>query len=245
MHTDEQNEDQNHDQNHGETVDSVEPVESSELVVEVSDEKKSPSRKLILGIIAGIVVVAVAVATTLALTVFKPEVVANVGKDVVTVKDVTNSVNEILAERKGVDTTGMQIATGADLTLAEVNFHVIAYLLADTAAANKITVSDGDVAARKASIISQVGSASKLPQALVAANIASEDLNLYIRSLLYDEQLAALLEKAGVSQANAGTALETDVAAEATKIGVSINPKYGVWDPSQAVVSPPKVSAKK
>lgn len=244
MHTDEQNEDQNHDQNHDETVDSVEPVESSELVVEVSDEKKSPSRKLILGIIAGIVVVAVAVATTLALTVFKPEVVANVGKDVVTVKDVTNSVNEILAERKGVDTTGMQIATGADLTLEEVNFHVIAYLLADTAKANNVTVSDAEVATRKASIVSQLGSAADLPKALVAANIASADLNLYIRSLLYDEKLANLLEAKGVSQADAGAKLQADVATEATDIGVKINPKYGNWDSTQAVVTAPTAKTK-
>ena len=72
--------------------------------------------------------------------------VATIGTDKVTVSDVNDSVNEILAERKGVSTTGMQLATGADLTLAEVNFHVIAYLLADTASENLVNVTQAEIA---------------------------------------------------------------------------------------------------
>lgn len=212
---------------------------TQEPTQELIQEGRSKVNSRLIGIVAGVVVLVVAIGAALALTVFKTSYEAKVGKDVVSVKDVTNSVNEIIAERKGVDTTGMQIATGSDLSLAELNFHLISYLLADTAAANNVKVSDADVAARKASIVKQIGDASQLPKALVAANIASEDLNLYIRSLLYDEQLATLLEKAGVSQANAGTALEQDVAAEAKKIGISVNKKYGVWDPSQAIVTAP------
>ena len=213
---------------------------------EVAEEVREPKQlsKRTLAIIAAVLVVVVGAGVALKLTVFKPAVVAHVGKDVVTVKDVTNSVNEILAERKGVDTTGMQIATGADLTLEEVNFHVIAYLLADTAKANSVTVSDTEVATRKASIISQLGSAADLPKALVAANIASEDLNLYIRSLLYDEKLATLLEQKGTSQSDAGAKLQADVAQEGTDIGVKINPKYGNWDPTQAVVTAPTAKTK-
>ena len=230
-----------------ESVDEIAVNEEITIADLSSNESEAPSsRNRLVAIIAGVVVVAVAVGLTLAVTVFKsPAVEAHVGKDVVTVKDVTNSVNEILAERKGVDTTGMQIATGAQLSLAELNFHLISYLLADTAAANNIKITDGDVTGRKAAIISQVGSPSKLPQALVAANIASEDLDLYIRSLLYDEQLATLLETSGVSQANAGTALEQEVAAEAAKVGVKVNSKYGTWDSTQAIVAAPAAAPAK
>jgi len=211
-----------------------------------SDSEAPSSRNRLVAIIAGVVVVALAIGLTLAFTVFKsPAIEARVGKDVVTVKDVTTSVNEILAQRKGVDTTGMQIPTGADLNLAELNFHLISYLLADTAAVNNIKITDADVTQRKAAIISQVGNPSKLPQALVAANIASEDLDLYIRSLLYDEKLAALIEKVGVAQANVGTALMQGVSDEATKLGIKVNPKYGTWDSTQSVVVAPTAAPTK
>jgi len=216
--------------------------DAPESVDEGTESKQISKRTL--AVIAAVLVVLVGAGVTLKLTVFKPAAVAHIGKDVVTVKDVTNSVNEILAERKGVDTTGMQIATGADLTLEEVNFHVIAYLLADTAKANNVTVTDAEVATRKASIIKQLGSASDLPKALVAANIASADLNLYLRSLLYDEKLATLLEQKGVAQADAGAKLQADVATEGTDVGVKINPKYGNWDSTQAVVTAPTVKSK-
>jgi hypothetical protein len=231
---------------------AVEPVEAPAVESEaidhdleitdlISEEENSVSFfKRPAAILSAVVVFLVALGLVLAFTVFKSAPVeAHVGKDVVTVKAVTESVNAIMAERKGVDTTGMQIATGKDLQLAELNFHLISYLLADTGAEQNITVTDAAVATRKASIISQVGSAAKLPQALVAANIASKDLDLYIRSLLYDEQLATIIEKSGISQANAGTALEQKVAAVALKIGVKVDPKYGVWDATQAIVTAP------
>ena len=218
---------------------SVVPEIESTPEVEATEEEKSSSRRLI-AIVAAAVLLVAAVGVTLAFTVFKSkDMAAQVGKLIVTNKDVTTSVNEILAERKGVDTTGMQIATGNQLTLAELNFHLISYLLADTAASKNVVVTDAQVAKRKADIITQIGSAAQLPSALVAANIASEDLDLYIRSLLYDEQLASDLEKSGTSQANAGTALEQEVSQEAVKVGIKVNAKYGTWDPTQAVVVAP------
>jgi hypothetical protein len=240
VHTDEQNEDQNHDQNHDEII---EPVEILEQVGEVSSGEQVPSRKRRVRILAGVVVIILAVAATLVLTVFRSaDMAAKIGSVVITNKQVQTSVDEILAQRKGVDTTGMQIPTGSDLTLAELNFHVIAVLLADTGALNKITVTPAEVAQRRAEIISQVGSASALPKALVSANVASQDLDLYIKTLLFDEKLAALIQKVGVQQANIGSALMQGVSDEATKLGIKINPKYGKWDPTQAVVVAPTPS---
>jgi len=209
---------------------------------EVAEEAREPKQlsKRTLGIIAAAVVVVVGAGIALGLTVFSSQdMAAKIGSVTVTNKQVDTSVNEILAQRKGIDTTGMNIPTGSDLTLAELNFHVIAVLLADTGALNKITVTPAEVATRRSQIISQIGSAADLPKALVSANVASQDLNLYIQTLLYDEKLAALIQKVGVDQANIGTALMQGVSDEATKLGIKINPKYGTWDSSQAVVVAP------
>ena len=168
---------------------------------------------------------------------------ASVGSDKVTVSDVTTSVNNILAERKKVDTTGMNLPTGDALALNELNFHLIAYLLADTAAQNGVTITPAEIAARRASIVSQVGSEKNLPKALVGANIASADFPMYLRTILYDEGLAKKVQGQGVSAAQTQAALEKLVSIVGAKLKVKVDPKYGIWDATRSVVTPPSGSA--
>ena len=168
---------------------------------------------------------------------------ASVGSDKVTVSDVTTSVNNILAERKKADTTGMNLPTGDALALNELNFHLIAYLLADTAAQNGVTITPAEIAARRASIVSQVGSEKNLPKALVGANIASADFPMYLRTILYDEGLAKKVQGQGVSAAQTQAALEKLVSIVGAKLKVKVDPKYGIWDATRSVVTPPTGSA--
>jgi hypothetical protein len=168
---------------------------------------------------------------------------ASVGSDKVTVSDVTTSVNNILAERKKVDTTGMNLPTGDALALNELNFHLIAYLLADTAAQNGVTITPAEIAARRASIVSQVGSEKNLPKALVGANIASADFPMYLRTILYNEGLAKKVQAQGVSAAQTQAALEKLVSIVGAKLKVKVDPKYGIWDATRSVVTPPSGSA--
>ena len=168
---------------------------------------------------------------------------ASVGSDKVTVSDVTTSVNNILAERKKADTTGMNLPTGDALALNELNFHLIAYLLADTAAQNGVTITPAEIAARRASIVSQVGSEKNLPKALVGANIASADFPMYLRTILYDEGLAKKVQAQGVSAAQTQAALEKLVSIVGAKLKVKVDPKYGIWDATRSVVTPPTGSA--
>ena len=168
---------------------------------------------------------------------------ASVGSDKVTVSDVTTSVNNILAERKKVDTTGMNLPTGDALALNELNFHLIAYLLADTAAQNGVTITPAEIAARRASIVSQVGTEKNLPKALVGANIASADFPMYLRTILYDEGLAKKVQGQGVSAAQTQAALEKLVSIVGAKLKVKVDPKYGIWDGMHSVVNAPAGSA--
>lgn len=168
---------------------------------------------------------------------------ATVGSDRVSVSDVTTSVNNILAERKKVDTTGMNLPTGDALALNELNFHLIAYLLADTAAQNGVSITPAEIAARRASIVSQVGSESKMPKALVGANIASTDFPMYLKTILYDEGLAKKVQSRGVTAAQTQAALEKLVSVVGEKLKVKVDPKYGIWDAARSVVTAPAGSA--
>ena len=104
-------------------------------------------------------------------------------------------------------------------------------------------MTDAQVAARRADIVKQVGSEAKMPQALVSANIAKKDFPLYLKTLLYDEGLAAHLEKTGTSKSTLGAALQAMVTAQANKIGVKVNAKYGKWDATQGAVVSKTASA--
>ncbi|MEI8066851.1 MAG: hypothetical protein WCH42_05935 [Actinomycetes bacterium] len=161
---------------------------------------------------------------------------ASVGDTQISVATVEKSVTSILAERAKVDTSQMTLETGAALATGQVRFHLISLLLADVAAEKKIVNSPADVAARKAQILGQVGGAKALPNALVGAGISPEDYTTYINSVLYSEKLTALAIKAGATTATAGNAIQALVVDLAKRKKVTVNPRYGSWDPVAANV---------
>ena len=194
-------------------------------------------KKIITGVVGAVVVAGVGVGLWFVLDGSAPA--ATVGKVKISASQLNKSVNAIIAERKTVSTTGMQLAFGSSLTAEELNYYIISTLLKDTADANKLTVTDAQVTAREAAILKQEGSAAKLKSGEVSASIASADFPGYVREILYVEALTALVEKNGTSVANSGTAVQGLVRDQAIKEGVKINAKYGTWDPTQVTVVPP------
>lgn len=166
-----------------------------------------------------------------------------VGKNSTSVKEVQASVDNILAARKGVDTSGMNLQTGAALVASQVQFLLISQLLEDTAKSVGITVVPGEVAAEKAAAIKQVGGAAVFPKALVGASIDPKNVDLYFTSVVYSQKLSQYTAKAGVTSANTGAALTQLVSTVADKEGVTVNPRYGKWDPKSATLVPADASS--
>ncbi len=194
-------------------------------------------KKIIAIVVGALVVVGAGVALWLVLD--SSVAAASVGKTKITENQIKTSVNQVIAERKTVSTTGMQLAFGSALNAEEVNFYILSKLLVDTAAANNITLSEADVTAREAAILKQEGSAAKLKSGMVSASIASGDFPGYVREILYVDALTKLVEKNGTSVANSGTAVQSLVRQQALKEGVKVSAKYGTWDPTQVTVTPP------
>ncbi len=164
---------------------------------------------------------------------------ATVGKVKISASQVDGTVKAIIAERKTVSTSGMQLAFGAALTAESLNYYIISHLLADTAAANNIVVTDAQVSTRAADILKQQGSATKLKMGEVSSSMASKDFPGYVREILYVEALTKIVEAQGTAVANSGTAVQSLVRAVALKEGVTVNAKYGTWDSAQVTVAPP------
>jgi hypothetical protein len=159
----------------------------------------------------------------------------SVGKTNVAVSSIEKEVKSILNERAKVNTSGMNLTTGLKLSQEVVRFHVISILIGDVGTKYKISPTPAEVAKQRAALIAQVGGASGLPAALVNANIAPEDFDLYVKTTMISTALGNLATSAGVDNTN-GAAIQSLVVGTAKKEGVVINKRYGQWDAANANV---------
>ena len=161
---------------------------------------------------------------------------ATVGGTKITQATVQGSIDSILAERAKVDTTQMQLETGESLNRSQLRFHLFSKILRALGEELKIEVTKAEIDTRRASIIEQVGGATSLPSALVGAGIAPADLDTYIEAISFSDKISQALVAAGVTEDQVGTEIQKLVVAKAKELGVTVNPRYGKWDPKVADV---------
>lgn len=157
---------------------------------------------------------------------------ATVGDVKITQATVQKSIDAALAERKKVDTTGMQLEAGAAFNRNQLRFHLISALIEAVAADEKLTVTKAEIDTRRASILSQLGGEKNLPKALVGASIAPADFDRYIQLILFSEKMSAYFVAKGVAEADAGASIQKSIIDMAKKVKVTVNPRYGKWDPA-------------
>ena len=179
----------------------------------------------------------VAVATTLLLTgCSQVGSAATLGSTKISQATVQGSIDAILASRQGVDTSQMQLETGEVLNRGQLRFHLLTALLLEVGKEIKLSVSKAEIDSRRQGIIDQVGGEEALPNALVGAGIAPKDFDQYIEAILISDKITQTLTAAGVTEADMGAQISKLVVAKAKELGVSVNPRYGKWDPAIADV---------
>lgn len=161
---------------------------------------------------------------------------ATVGSVKITQATVQSSIDSIIAARVGVDISQMQLSTGEELNRGQLRFHLLTELLRAASNEYKITVTKAEIDTRRQSIIEQVGGVESLPAALVGAGIASDDFDKYIEAISLSDKLSQALVASGVAEADIGAAVQKIVVAKAKELGVTVNPRYGVWDATIADV---------
>ena len=160
----------------------------------------------------------------------------SVGDQAVKANQIQGVVDEMLAARKTVDTSQMQLIEGKQLLRNQAQFAIIRILFDQIATDNNFTITDADVAIRREGIIVQIGGADKLDTALVSANLAKSTFEDYLRILIIVDQLNATLIESGIPEALASQAVSKTLADTAKKLGVEVNPKYGKWNPERAAI---------
>ena len=155
---------------------------------------------------------------------------ATVGSTKITQATVQSSVDAIVAARIGVDTSQMQLETGEALNRGQLRFHLLSQLLREVGKELKITVTKAEIDTRRQSIITQVGGEASLPNALVGAGIAPNDLDQYIEAISYSDKITQAVTAGGVAQDQVGAEIQKLVVAKSKELGVTVNPRYGTWD---------------
>jgi hypothetical protein len=156
---------------------------------------------------------------------------ATVGDTKITQALVQGSVDAILSERAKVDTSQMQLETGATLNLSQLRFHLLGTLLRELGQELKLNVTKAEIDTRRASILEQVGGEAGLPNA-----IAPQDLDRYIEAIAYSDKISQKLVAAGVPEDQLGLEIQKLIIAKSKEIGVTVNPRYGKWDAATADV---------
>ena len=150
--------------------------------------------------------------------------------------DIQKPVDEVLRDRKKVDTAGMQLAEADELLRNQAQFYIVGVLLDRIATDKKLSITNADIAARRTEILSQVGGEAELPKALVSASLAQSNLDAYLKILIISEKLSKDIILSGVSSEQAAEEVNKIVVALAKKLGVKVNPKYGKWNPDTASI---------
>ena len=150
--------------------------------------------------------------------------------------DIQKPVDEVLRDRKKVDTSQMQLAEADELLRNQAQFYIVGILLDRIAADKKLSVTNADIAARRTEILSQVGGEAELPKALVGASLAQSNLDAYLKVLIISERLDAYFINSGTPQAQAPELVAKAVTDIANKLGVEVNPKYGKWNPTNTSI---------
>lgn len=165
-------------------------------------------------------------------------IAAQVGDTKISQSTVQSRISEILSERRNYDTSGMEIVVGEELNRSQLRFLVVSAIFEKLAKQYGITITEAMKDAHKAQIYDQIGGISELPQALVRAQMAPGNFDLYVQSVLISDALVAKAKSEGVAEDQTGVAVQQMVQQLVKKDGIKINPQYGAWDEINADLVP-------
>lgn len=161
---------------------------------------------------------------------------ATVGETKIELSELQTQIDTILAERKDVDTSQMQLETGEALTRSQLAYMISNLIIDEVAKSEKIQVSNSDLEAYRVEIYANIGGEANLPNILVNASIPSSSLEEVLRRDLVLRKLSERETAAGGDSAAVNEKIQGLVTEMANKLKVTVNPRYGTWDPTTLTV---------
>ena len=155
---------------------------------------------------------------------------ATLGDITISQTDLQSTVNTLLKEREGQDTSQMQLESGASLNRSQLRFMIITTVFDEIAKELKLDVTKTEIATTRQGLISQSGGDAALANNLVAAQIASTNFDRYVRAVIISDKLTAALKDSGVAEQDVSTKISQLVTAKGKELKITVNPRYGTWD---------------
>lgn len=162
---------------------------------------------------------------------------ATIGGTEISMKMVEDSIAEILAERAKTDTSQMQLETGDALNRSQLQFFITNKIIEEVAIESNIKITQAEIDAYRIKILGQVGGEPALPNVLVNATLAPSNLVDIFRRDLIVAKLSQAAINSGLSEADAGTAIQQLVIEKAKALKIVINPKFGKWNDLTAQIA--------
>ena len=160
----------------------------------------------------------------------------SVGDQTLKSSEIQRAVDEILEARKTLADPQMQLVDTQKLLRNQAQFAVITILFNEIAKELNISVTPSDVNQRRIEVVAQIGGEDRVPTALVNSNLAESSFDDYLRLLIIIDILNNSLIANGASEEQASIEVSKLLVVTAEKLGVKVNPKYGKWNPSSAVI---------
>ncbi|GAA1974959.1 SurA N-terminal domain-containing protein [Kitasatospora viridis] len=167
----------------------------------------------------------------------RPGAAALIGSDKITVSAVEARVGEFRAQAAELPTGQYQEQAGlVGATVSEMVFdRVVAHALAD----HGLTVSDAEVAQARDQGVAELGGEQALEQTLLLKHVVpTQDIDAYFREQLGLQKLAALNGQQ-IGTADGNKTVHQLLTEASDELKVTVNPRYGSWDPAQAVLDGP------
>ena len=155
---------------------------------------------------------------------------AKVGSQSITLKDFQSQIDSIIAERKAVDTSQMQLETGEDLARSHLSYMVANLIIQSIGADQKIAITKADLDAYKSEIFANIGGEANLASVLVNAAIPQKALEDVLRRDLIIRKITEAEKAKGSDDATISETVKKLVQDKASSLKVTINPRYGKWD---------------
>lgn len=155
---------------------------------------------------------------------------AKVGAKEITLKDFQAQIDSILAERKSVDTSQMQLETGETLARSHLSYLIANLIIESIGEDQKIAVSKADIDAYRSEILTNIGGEANLSSVLVNAAIPVNKLEDVLRRDLIIRKITDAEKAKGSDDATISSTIKKLVQDKATALKVTVNPRYGKWD---------------
>lgn len=156
----------------------------------------------------------------------------------ISIEKLQASVSKILEERITFNTTPEDGLSGEELTRNTLGFHIFSALLKQAAKERNVVALPGDISARRAEVLQNVGGEQELSVALVKAGIASTDFEEYLALIVLQDKIRQVIAPTATEDAQVVEALQKMLSDTAASENLSVNPRYGVWNTANNRVEP-------